>query len=203
MKKGILIVLSCFFVINVFFPNTFMGRIYINDFEKHCFESHYYDVVTYETFKNGAICDWEQNDNIECFKTELEGKVIRVLTSYDHDCYFYEDVENDGVLWCTVDGYAKGSILVGDYYKEYGSLTLEESDAQREAIKTFNSQVDKMNRKTIDKMKFRRNIMVCLVAVVWILYFACSIVAKKSKEKYDRQLEDDFDTAKNKTNEEI
>ena len=140
---------------------------------------------------------------MEYFKTELEGKVIRVLRSYDHDCYFYEDVENDGVLWCTVDGYAKGSILVGDYYKEYGSLTLEESDAQREAIKTFNSQVDKMNRKTIDKMKFRRNIMVCLVAVVWILYFACSIVAKKSKEKYDRHLEDDFDTAKNKTNEEI
>ena len=73
MKKGILIVLSCFLLINVVFPNTFMGRIYINDFEKHCFESHYYDVVTYETFKNGAIRDWEQNDNIECFKTELEG----------------------------------------------------------------------------------------------------------------------------------
>lgn len=189
LKEIVLIILSVLVLLYVFFPRTFMGRMYIYDFEQLCFEPHYYDAMTYDMFINGSEQDWEQNDNIEWFQTELEGTVIRVSTSYNLDCYFYEDVENAGVLWCTVDGYAKGRIIVGNYYKEYGRLTSVEADAQREAIKTFNSQVYQANRKLIDKMKCRCVLGICLVVIAWIIYLTCVMLRNKFKTKQDKQLE--------------
>lgn len=197
MKKYILIIISFLALILVYFPKTFMGRIYIKDFEQRCFEPHYYDAVTYDMFKNATAWTWEENDSIDWFRTELEGTVIRISTSYNIDCYFYEDVTVDGEIWCSVNWYSsKGFAIVGKGRKQYGTLTDVEEKACAEAIKIFNGQVHKVTRKLIDKKILNCKYTTIALGIVWGLYFL-EVFIKRYRKKEDGRISEYFEEIDN------
>lgn len=179
MKKIVLVLITVLLIINVMFPKSFMGRMYIFDLESMCDSQDSMSMRFNIFFKHKYTNDWNNSDetyfHVEGDYGDGKLNVITIHTSNDDRCYVYDN----GQIEYKLD---KASVKINAFSnEEYNFDFLTEEEQNRvisildEAKTLLQQKINSISKSYVDKLIFRYIITLIILFLFWgthgILYF--------------------------------